>query len=263
VRRFHLTEAGAISHRTIDLNLPSELVMSRLFDAEEFLWDAVTDGHGYRHDQDSPIYLPKPTQQDERPACRLSSRPALSQFMARPASATQGTRNRIAAIIEVLVAFVFVHVTYRSSKHFTALGRWEGESGLNFLPGLVMILFTVSVLLLCGRNFTAYGLTLNRWRQNLNIGLFWSCTLVGLAGLGLLLTRIHFDPSHPHNNPTSRLAGTVFGVAITVFMLWTFQKRRRDAVGIPPVLSALALVVLLSIPLIATAWQHRPMLPAA
>jgi uncharacterized protein len=164
--------------------------------------------------------------------------------------------------MEVLAAFVFVHVTWRSLKHFTVLGRWEGESGLNFLPGLVMILFTVSVLFLCGRNFTAYGLTMNQWRQNLNIGLFWSCALAGLAGLGLLVTRVHFDPSHPHNNLASRLTGAVFGVAMTVFMLWTFQKRKRDAAGIFPILSVLALVVLLSIPLIVTAWHHQLILHA-
>jgi hypothetical protein len=68
------------------------------------------------------------------------------------------------AIVEVVLAFSLVHVAYRSFKHFTELGRLEGEAGLNFSPGTAMILFTVATLLVCRRDFAAYGLTLKRWR---------------------------------------------------------------------------------------------------
>jgi|SRR6266850_2045441 len=168
--------------------------------------------------------------------------------------------KRVTAIIEVLLAFVLVHVTYRSLKYFTAFGRWEGEVGLNFTPGVVMILFTVSVLFLCGRSFETHGLTLKRWRQNLNIGLFWGMIIVALAGLGLLATRVHFDPSHPHNNVTSRLAGAVFGVTVTVLMLRLLKRQTTYLDKVPLVISVLLLIALVSLPLVMAAYFNRPVL---
>jgi hypothetical protein len=89
--------------------------------------------------------------------------------------------ERVAALIEVVAAFALVHLTYRSFKHFTELGRAESAAGLNFSPGAVMILFTVSVLLLTRRSFEEYGLTRKGWRYYLNLGLFWGVLLVMAA----------------------------------------------------------------------------------
>jgi hypothetical protein len=86
--------------------------------------------------------------------------------------------ERVAAVAEVLVAFAAVHVAYRSFKHFTELGQAEGAAGMNFSPGIVMTLFTVVILLLCRRNFEQYGLSLARWRYNLNVGLVWGVVYV-------------------------------------------------------------------------------------
>jgi hypothetical protein len=47
------------------------------------------------------------------------------------------------ALLEVLLAFVLLHVTWRSFKHFTWLGRVEGDAHLNYSAGLFMILFSV------------------------------------------------------------------------------------------------------------------------
>jgi len=44
----------------------------------------------------------------------------------------------------VLIAFAFVHGAYRALKYFTVVGQWEGAAKTNFIPGTVMILFTVS-----------------------------------------------------------------------------------------------------------------------
>src|SRR5258706_15724424 len=85
---------------------------------------------------------------------------------------------RVTAIVEVVLAFVFVHVAFRAFKHFTALGRLEGAAHVNFTPGVVMILFTVCVLLLCRRSFSAYGLSLANFSGNFKIGLLWGVLLV-------------------------------------------------------------------------------------
>jgi membrane protease YdiL (CAAX protease family) len=166
--------------------------------------------------------------------------------------------KRITTIIEVLLVFVLVHVAYRSLKYFTPLGRWEGQRGLNFTPGSVMILFTVSVLLLCGRSFETYGLTLKRWRQNLNIGLLWALVLVVLAGMGEIFTHVHFDPSHPHNDMASRIAGVVFGVVVTMLLLWLWKWQTRYIDRVPLATSLVLLAALLSLPLALAGYFHRP-----
>src|SRR5580704_7965044 len=102
-----------------------------------------------------------------------------------------------AALIEVVLAFSFVHLSYRSFKRFTELGRQEGAAGLNFSPGMVMILFTVAVLLVSRRSFEDYGLTLKGWRYNLNVGLLWGVLIVLAAGVVVQFGLVHFDPLHP------------------------------------------------------------------
>jgi len=171
-------------------------------------------------------------------------------------------RKRATAIIDVLLAFAFVHIAYRSLKQFTGLGRWEGAVGLNSTPGLVMILFTVSVLLLRRRSFEVYGLTLKRWRYNLNVGLLWVVLVVVLAGLGLMLTRVHFDPAHPHNDMAGRLAGAVFCLITTILLVWMFKRQRTFLDRIPLPLGLLLMIALLSVPVVVAAYFHGPLLKA-
>src|SRR5262249_36914195 len=105
--------------------------------------------------------------------------------------------DRLAAILEVLLAFGLVHFAYRSFKHFTVLGHQETAAGLNFSPGLVMILATVGVLWVTRRNFEQYGITFKAWPYNLNLGLFWSILIVLAVGIVIKLGIVHFDPLHP------------------------------------------------------------------
>jgi hypothetical protein len=96
-------------------------------------------------------------------ALRPKSRCGLERFQAVVLGASHWhVPLYAAAIAEVLFAFVFVHLAFRAIKQFTSLGRLEGAAHLNFTPGVVMILFTVGVLLLCRRSFPAYGLGLAR-----------------------------------------------------------------------------------------------------
>jgi membrane protease YdiL (CAAX protease family) len=166
--------------------------------------------------------------------------------------------KRVTAMLEVVLAFVLVHVTYRSLKYFTPIGRWEGETGLNFTPGSVMILVTGLILLLCGRSFEAYGLTWKRWRQNLNIGLLWTLLLVVLAGVGRMFTHAHFDPSVPRDDTASRVAGAVFGLAATILLLGLMKGRATYLDRVPLATSVVLLAALLSLPLALAGYFHRP-----
>jgi membrane protease YdiL (CAAX protease family) len=172
----------------------------------------------------------------------------------------QGHRlERVAAVVEVLSAFAVVHVTFRALKYFTELGRLEGAARLNFIPGTVMIVFTVFVLLFCGRNLETYGLTMKRWSYNVNIGLLWSVMLVALAGLGLVLTRVHFDPAHPHNDAASRLGGAAFGGVAVVLLVWTSKRQGVVMDRLPPILGVLFVVALLSVPLVVAMYFNQPL----
>jgi membrane protease YdiL (CAAX protease family) len=167
-------------------------------------------------------------------------------------------KQRVTAILEVVLAFVLVHVTYRSLKSFTPIGRWEWETGLNFTPGGVMILVTVLVLLLCGRSFESYGLTWKRWRHNLNIGLLWTLLLVVLAGVGRMFTHVHVDPSFAQADMTSRVAGAVFGLTVTILLLWFMKGQARYLNRVPWATSVVLLAVLLSLPLGLAGYFNRP-----
>ncbi len=167
-------------------------------------------------------------------------------------------KQRVTAILEVVLAFVLVHVTYRSLKSFTPLGRWEWETGLNFTPGAVMILVTVLVLLLCGRSFEAYGLTWKRWRHNLNIGLLWTLLLVVLAGVGRMFTHVHSDPSFAQADMTNRVAGAVFGLTVTILLLWFMKGQARYLARVPWATSVVLLAALLSLPLGLAGYFNRP-----
>src|SRR5260370_40924111 len=101
--------------------------------------------------------------------------------------------DRFAAITEVTLAFGLVHVTYRTIKSFTVFGQWDAQT--NFIPGLTMVTFTVAVLLLCRRSFTAYGLSKERWSYNLSLGLVCGLILLAVVAIGLAITRVHIDAS--------------------------------------------------------------------
>jgi membrane protease YdiL (CAAX protease family) len=171
--------------------------------------------------------------------------------------------ERITALVEVLAAFALVHLSYRSFKHFTDLGKAEGTAGLNFSTGSVMILFTVAALLLSKRNFEQYGLTLKGWRSSLNIGLSWGVLFVVVAATVIkfasMFANVHFDPIHPPDIKQAAL-GTV-GELLNAALLLLFLTRERSVIRrLHPVLSLLLLIGLLSIPLLIAVAFDRPLL---
>jgi membrane protease YdiL (CAAX protease family) len=171
--------------------------------------------------------------------------------------------SRAAALLEVLAAFALVHITYRAIKQLTPIGKWEAAAGTNLTPGLVMIACTAALLLLGRRDFRAYGLTLERWQENLSLGL--ACTMAALAfdAAGLALSGYTYDPTRPPdpyvNPPWARLgvlsafiaAGSLAALAIVAHRGRLFRSLPA-AVSIPLILGLVATLPLAAIVL------HRP-----
>jgi uncharacterized protein len=173
--------------------------------------------------------------------------------------ASSNLMGRTASLLEVVVAFALVHVSYRSFKHFTELGQAEVAARLNFSPGSAMVLFTVVVLLLCGRSFEQYGLTWKGWRYSLNIGLVWGVLFVVAAGLVIRFSGIHFDPLHPPELRTAFVAAA--GELLNILLLLWFLRRERSILRrLPPVVSLFLLIGLLAIPLVVAFHFNRPIL---
>ena len=133
--------------------------------------------------------------------------------------------ERLAVLVEVVVVFALVHLTYRSFKHLTELGRREAAAGLNFSPGAVMILMTIILLWACGRNFEEYGLTLKRCAYHLNIGLCWGVLPVIAAGIVVVTAHLHVDPRRGPS-PTLALLGAAGRLVFTLLLLLMLRKER-------------------------------------
>jgi membrane protease YdiL (CAAX protease family) len=169
-------------------------------------------------------------------------------------------RSRVAALVEVLVAFVAVHLSIRSFKHFTELGRQEVAAGLNFSAGSMLILFTVLVLLLSRRNRREYGLTLEGWRYNLKVGVLWGLLTVAGGALIVRFAPIHFDPRRPPDMPRA-VAFAAGEIVNTFLLLWFLMRERRWLRRIPVLASGFVLLGLLVLPLALAGYSSRPVLP--
>lgn len=173
-----------------------------------------------------------------------------SHFLPRPPA---GLVARLGALVEVVAVFAAVHVCYRAIKGFSVVGRWEGEAGTNFTPGVVMILTALALLWLGRKDFRAYGLTLDRWQEQLSLGLVCTLAEVSWGALGLAISGYEFDasrPPDPHATPDwTKLAIA----AATLFAGWLMalamvSSRRRVFRGFPAPLSIVLIVALAAVP---------------
>jgi membrane protease YdiL (CAAX protease family) len=163
---------------------------------------------------------------------------------------------RPACLLEVVLAFVVVHVGFRAVKHFTAIGQLDVGAGLNFTPGTVMILFTLGVLLLCGRSFAAYGLTLAGWGENVKLGLVWGLLLVAGAALLRLLGVRHL----PGATPPTMVEGVIYALAVVVAFVSFGWLLSRPMVlrRVPAMAAVLAFFLVLCVPLVVALVDQRP-----
>ena len=171
-------------------------------------------------------------------------------------------QNRALALFEVLLAFALVHVGWRSFKHFTRLGQLEGEAHLNYSAGLCMILFSVLAVRVRGWRLSEFGVNLNDWRYNLNLGIFW-----GVLELVTLLAVVRLIGFHPANyvNPGTpwglALIGSGIALVYALLLIRMLQTRRRWLAAAPAAVSVLVLVILWSLPVLSAAYQHRALAP--
>lgn len=167
--------------------------------------------------------------------------------------------GRVASLLEVSIAFALVHLSYRSFKHFTALGKLEELSGLNYSPGVTMILFTLVAVLLRRRNFGGYGLTLQGWRYQLNAALLWTLVLAGTAALVLFLAPVRLKIGPPSTLVVAFACS--LGIASLMLLLGVFLRKDRTLVlSIPPVVTFLVLAGLLLLPMMVAWHFNHPLL---
>lgn len=158
------------------------------------------------------------------------------------------------------MAFVLVHVAFRSFKHLTELGRTETAAHVNFSPGAVMIVATLLLVFLPRRNPVDYGLTFILWRRNLNIGLFAALLLA--AGAALLAV-LQIRSNHPLV-PPGMVEGIISGAGALLLTIipGTMLNKDRAAFRTPwPLTVFILMVILFATPLGITGARHRPFAP--
>ena len=171
-------------------------------------------------------------------------------------------QNRALALVEVLLAFAFVHVGWRSFKHFTWLGRLEGAAGQNYSAGLFMILFSVLAVRLRGWSLAEFGVNLKNWRYNLNLGILWGVLVPVTLLILLWVTRFHpANTVHPGTPWSLALSGSGMALVYAMILLWMLRKPRRALSAVPPAASIPLLLVLWSLPILAAIHFRRPVGP--
>jgi membrane protease YdiL (CAAX protease family) len=167
--------------------------------------------------------------------------------------------NRAAALLEVTLSFATVHFIYRSFKHFTWIGRLEGEAGLNFSPGILMILATIFMVGLRRKDFEEYGLTLMDWRLNLDIGLIWG--IVPVIAAGVLVTITHV-PINPGKDPGPVLAlMAVAGNIVFAGLFLLMVRKERSSLRRPHTLISIGcLGTLVTLPILLAMYSQKNVL---
>lgn len=125
------------------------------------------------------------------------------------------SRKRIAAVLEVTGVTIVTWAAYKAMK------IWE-PGGLNYSPGLAMLVAASILSLLHRREFASYGILTADWRAGLNLGV----VLALLMLLGGAIELAHF--------PSSLLAPTKRPIHVSLI---------REAVRIPVYLLSLFLLM--------------------
>ncbi len=152
-------------------------------------------------------------------------------------------RVRVLAVLEVLAVFAMTHVAFRVLVKFTAVGRWEQAQGLNFSPGAVMIIATVTMLVIHWQRANAWGLTARPVRDSANLGVLMF-VVMAIAGAIVMACGVALRPVELTG--WSAVIVSAVGLGCVALVLWTVQRwpgmLRRVPVAVSVVVVALVLM---------------------
>jgi hypothetical protein len=166
---------------------------------------------------------------------------------------------RARAVAEVLLTFAAMHVAFRAVKRFTALGRWELESGANFSPGVAMIAVALCAIALHRRRARsherpereAWGLAP---RPTFGAALL-ACAVLGLFGATLGALGVDLARSKTHWNEAA-IAATA-SIAATGVVLWILSRTSIGTARATTWLGRIAFVALPTAPIVFALWNGR------
>ncbi len=78
-------------------------------------------------------------------------------------------KSKIFSFVQVFIVFCIMHVSMRFLKQYTALGGMEKQFGLNFSPGVLMLLISFVALRIKKISFKEAGLNLDIWPKSPNL----------------------------------------------------------------------------------------------
>jgi membrane protease YdiL (CAAX protease family) len=162
---------------------------------------------------------------------------------------------RIVAVLEVVFACCLCHLTYRALQQ-TALGQFEQAVDRSYLPGSVMLVFTLLALLVHRRRTEVFGVTWKHWPYSVFVGLV-STLLFTIVGGPILL--LGLPPTH-WLGALARILGGLLGSVLLLFLLnrRSFADPERFGGGWAAWLGPCLLVSLLALPLLLGLRSHQP-----
>jgi membrane protease YdiL (CAAX protease family) len=158
------------------------------------------------------------------------------------------------AIAEVTLAFAVMHVAFRAFKRFTVLGQFETQNGLNFAPGVAMIIVALAFIAMRRRSPAEFGLTPHPFASSIKAALLCLLILAGCGALALVC-------GAPFERPPVSFAGTLGPVAVniggTLLVLWSLRRFGPAVARTPRWLGYLAVLGVVLLPILAAVAQQR------
>ncbi len=162
--------------------------------------------------------------------------------------------GRVWAVAEVSLAFAVMHIAFRSFKAFTAPGRLESQAGLNFSPGIAMIIVALAFIAMRRGGPAAFGLTPRPFLPGINAAFL--CLLV-LAVCGGVAIACGAPFERPPVSPGGAMGPAAVNVAATLALLWTLRRFGAAVERTPRVVSLMALIGIPLLPVLVAVVQQR------
>ena len=142
----------------------------------------------------------------------------------------QPVASRFTAIVEVVVAFAVMHTVFRAFKHFTSLGRLEVQHGMQFSPGVSMLVVAVGLTFLFRRSLRSIGIRRRVKSRDTRFAVTFIAIFVVLGVVSWLLGLRGASAGHSVTQACV-LAG--LNIAATVMLLVVLNRFRLSIRAIP------------------------------